>query len=111
MTVDRKTLVAALAVAVVGLAEWPVGDEPPLQLAIFAGGAVLVVALGVSERARSSRVVVGSLGGLFLAQGAVEYTARTSLAGIAFALLYWVVGSTVVLYQSGFAPWGHPDDA
>lgn len=109
MTLDRKSLVAVLAVAAVALSQWPVVDEPPIQLAIFGCGAVLVAVLGVSERARNSRVVVGSLGVLLLAQGVVAFDSRTSLGGIAAALLYWTVGATVVLYQSGFAPWGHPD--
>ncbi|MFB6195778.1 MAG: hypothetical protein ABEI80_06380 [Haloplanus sp.] len=107
---DRKTLVAALAIAVVTLSAWPVTDEPPVQLAIYLCGGGLAVALGVSERARSNRLVVGGLGALFVVQGGYTFVSRSSPAGVAVALVYVTIGAATLLYQSGVAPWGHPDD-
>lgn len=111
MVRDRKTVGAALALAVIALAQWPVVDSSPLQFAIFLCGGVLVATLGVSERARASRVVVGSVGALFVLQGAYEALTRSSRVGLVVGLLYGGLGATVVLYQSGFAPWGTPDGA
>jgi len=68
----------------------------------------LVVALGLSERARASRLVTGVVGILFVAQGVYEALSRTSWIGPVIGLLYGGLGATVVLYQSGVAPWGTP---
>ena len=108
MVLDRKTAVAGLAMAVVVLSQWPVIDQSPLQLAIFLCGGVLVVALGLSEQARASRLVLGVVGVLFVAQGMYEVLSRTSWIGLVIGLLYGGLGATVVLYQSGVAPWGTP---
>ena len=94
--------------AVVVLSQWPVTDSSPLQLAIFLCGSILVVALGLSEQARASRFVIGVVGVLFVVQGVYEVLSRTSWIGLVIGLLYGGLGATVVLYQSGVAPWGTP---
>ena len=108
MVLDRKTAVAGLAMAVVVLSQWPVIDQSPLQLAIFLCGGVLVVTLGLSERTGASRLVVGVVGVLFVVQGVYEVLSRTSWIGLVIGLLFGGLGATVVLYQSGVAPWGTP---
>ena len=108
MVLDRKTAVAGLSMAVVVLSQWPVIDLSPLQLTIFLCGGVLVVALGLSEQARASRLVLGVVGVLFVAQGMYEVLSRTSWIGLVIGLLYGGLGATVVFYQSGGAPWGTP---
>ena len=108
MALDRKTAVAGLAMAVVVLSRWPVTDSSSLQLAIFLCGGVLVVTLGLSERTGASRLVVGVVGVLFVAQGMYEVLSRTSWIGLVIGLLYGGLGATVILYQSGGAPWGTP---
>ena len=108
MVRNQKTAVAGLVMAVVVLSQWPVTDSSPLQLAIFCCGGILVVALGLSERARASRLVTGVVGILFVVQGVYEVLSRTSWIGLVIGLLYGGLGATVVLYQSGVAPWGTP---
>jgi peptidoglycan/LPS O-acetylase OafA/YrhL len=111
MILDRKTASAALALVVIVLSQWPVVDSPPFQLAIFLCGGVLVAVLGVSERARASRLVVGAVGMLFVLQGAYEIIRGRSWIGFAVGVLYGGLGALVVIYQSGFAPWGTPRGA
>jgi hypothetical protein len=108
MVRDRKTPVAGLAMAVVVLSQWPLMDRSPLRLAIFCCGGVLVVALGLSERARASRYVVGVGGVPFVVQGVYGVLSRTSWTGLVIGLLYGGLGTTVARYQSGIAPWGTP---
>jgi hypothetical protein len=72
MVLDRETAVAGLAMAVVVLSQWPVMDSSPLQLAIVLCGGILVVAVGLSERARASRFVMRAVGVLFVVQGMYE---------------------------------------
>jgi hypothetical protein len=108
MVRDQKTAVAGLVMAVVVLSQWPVMDSSPLQPAIFCCGGILVVSLGLSERARASRLVTGVVGILFVAQGVYEALSRTSWIDLVIRLLYGGLGATVVLYQSGVAPWGTP---
>jgi len=108
MVRDQKTAVAGLVLAVVVLSQWPVIDQSPIQLAIFCCGGILVVALGLSERARASRLVMGVVGVLFVVQGVYEVLSRTSWIGLVIGLLYGGFGSAVVLNQSGLAPWGTP---
>jgi hypothetical protein len=108
MVRDQKTAVTGLVMAVVVLSQWPLMDRSPLQLAIFCCGGILVVALGLSERARASRLVMDMVGILFVVQGVYEVLSRTSWIGPVIGLLYGGLGATVVLYQSGVAPWGTP---
>ena len=88
MVRDQKTAVAGLAMAVVVLSQWPVTDSSPLQLAIFLCGGILVVALGLSKRARASRLVMGAIGVLFVVQGVYEALSRTSWIGLVVGVVY-----------------------
>jgi hypothetical protein len=88
MVLDRKTALAGLVLAVVVLSQWSVIEEPPLQLAILLCGGVLVVALGLSKRARASRIVMGAIGVLFIVQGVYEALSRTSWIGLVVGAVY-----------------------
>lgn len=111
MIVDRTTLLAGAVLLVAGASQWPVVDEPAPQVAIYLAAAVLVAVVGLSERARNSRFVTGASGALFLAQGVYVYVSATTTVGVGVGLLYAAVGMAVVLYQSGVAPWGRPENA
>jgi heme A synthase len=51
MVLDRRTVLAALILAVVVLAPWPVIDRSPLSLVSFLCGVTLLIVLGLSELA------------------------------------------------------------
>ena len=107
MVLDRKTAVAGLVLAVLSLSPWPVIDSSPLQSGISLGGGVFVV-IGLSERTRFSRLVMGLVRVLFVVQGVYEGLSRASWVDLAVGLLY---GDGSDRYQSGFAPWGIPGGA
>jgi hypothetical protein len=106
---DRRTLLAAVALVAVGWRVWPPGTVPTAELALAVVLAAFVALLGTSERARGSRLAVGLLGAAAVCYGGYELATGRGTAALVLGACWVGLGLLTVLNQSGLAPWSDHD--